>query len=104
MNIDEKVPTIITSDEKRLKQVLVNLISNAVKYTSSGSITLNVECVKSPKGENDEIKFTVEDTGIGFSEEQIKLFSNNKYTIRKPKNGTNFREKYIKNNEQYVIL
>jgi len=77
MNLNEKVPTIITSDEKRLKQVLVNLISNAVKYTTSGTINLSVDSLKSPNGESDEIKFTVEDTGIGFTEDQMKLFSNN---------------------------
>ncbi|MFM7855434.1 MAG: sensor histidine kinase, partial [Flammeovirgaceae bacterium] len=77
INIDEKIPAVITSDERRIKQILVNLISNSIKNTESGSIKLNVESVtKEGKEEIDLIRLSVEDTGIGISkEEKIKLFS-----------------------------
>ncbi len=73
----QKVPAglpIIRADEIRLSQVLINLISNAVKFTEKGSIT--VEAVLQNNAQNKpEILVTVTDTGIGIAEpDQIKLF------------------------------
>jgi signal transduction histidine kinase len=53
---------VIRSDERRLKQVLSNLIHNAIKFTSAGSIRLSAE----PGDGGDVLQFTVEDTGTGF--------------------------------------
>ncbi|MBD3155146.1 MAG: CBS domain-containing protein [Candidatus Aenigmarchaeota archaeon] len=65
---DKNLPEIM-ADEERLKQVLVNLISNSVKYTQEGKITVKV------KKEDDYVHFTVKDTGIGIPEkEQEKIF------------------------------
>jgi two-component system autoinducer 2 sensor kinase/phosphatase LuxQ len=59
----------VISDPKRLKQVLLNLISNSLKFTTSGSITLEIE------QERNNLIFKVVDTGIGIKEEnQDKLF------------------------------
>jgi signal transduction histidine kinase/CheY-like chemotaxis protein len=60
----ENVPRRIYSDEIKLKQILVNLISNSTKYTQSGSITLTITM----NGGN--LRFTVTDTGKGISEQQ----------------------------------
>ena len=66
-------PNEIYNDEMMIKQVLINLISNAIKFTTKGSITLTVE--KDEK-ENDCVKFTVKDTGIGIPlNNQKELFT-----------------------------
>ena len=65
------MPDVILSDERRIKQVIINLISNALKFTSQGSII--VEASFNP--ENSQIMFSVTDTGIGIKKsDQVKLF------------------------------
>ncbi|MCX6678628.1 MAG: ATP-binding protein [Methanothrix sp.] len=66
--IDERVAPTILGDSVRLRQVLANLLGNAVKFTEKGSIAIHVQ-----PGENaDEIHFSVSDTGIGISAEDMK--------------------------------
>lgn len=68
--VDETLPSVLIGDDVRLKQVLTNLLTNAVKYTHEGTVTLEVR----REGEN-EIYFSVRDTGIGIKEENIgRLF------------------------------
>ncbi len=68
-NIGNNTPTIIKGDPTRLRQILTNLINNAIKFTEKGCITVSVEQTK------DGLRFAVIDTGIGISEEQqIRLF------------------------------
>jgi len=67
-------PRTLVGDEGRLRQVLLNLAGNAVKFTSEGKVTLSVHCPESSAGKA-RIRFQVEDTGIGISEEvQQQLF------------------------------
>jgi signal transduction histidine kinase/integral membrane sensor domain MASE1 len=67
-------PRTLVGDEGRLRQVLLNLAGNAVKFTSQGKVTLGVYCPES-NSERARIKFEVEDTGIGIPEEvQQQLF------------------------------
>ena len=66
---DHSLPSCLWGDDVRIRQILVNLISNAVKYTETGSVTLAVQSVV--KGELAEVTFRVEDTGIGIREEDI---------------------------------
>ena len=67
-------PRTLVGDEGRLRQVLLNLAGNAVKFTSQGKVTLGVYCPES-NSEKARIKFEVEDTGIGISEDvQQQLF------------------------------
>ncbi len=67
-------PRVLVGDEGRLRQVLLNLAGNAVKFTSQGKVTLAVHCPESGAGKA-RIRFEVEDTGIGISEEvQQQLF------------------------------
>jgi signal transduction histidine kinase/CheY-like chemotaxis protein/HPt (histidine-containing phosphotransfer) domain-containing protein len=66
-------PKRIRTDPLRLRQVLVNLLGNAIKFTQSGHIGLRVSCLA--HGENGRIRFDVFDTGIGISPAQLeKLF------------------------------
>ena len=62
------VPATIIGDTLRLRQVLVNLIGNAVKFTERGEVILKIECVAG--GEPGELHFAVSDTGIGIAEVQ----------------------------------
>ena len=70
LEVAPDLPAICISDPLRIGQVLLNILSNAVKFTESGRITVSVSRT------NDEIHFTVSDTGIGMSEAQlVELFS-----------------------------
>lgn len=70
VDIDPEIPSMLYGDEVRLKQVIVNLLTNAVKYTDAGSVTL------SAKGERVEpdvilLRISVEDTGKGLRKESL---------------------------------
>ena len=68
-----ELPAIAIVDEKRLRQVLINLLGNAVKFTDTGSVTFTVEVLS--YGELAQIRFAIADTGVGMSEKQIeKIF------------------------------
>ena len=73
--INSSVPEEVIGDPARLRQVLNNLIGNAVKFTERGEINLTVNCLEEIGG-NALISFEVKDTGIGISKEDIdKLFT-----------------------------
>jgi signal transduction histidine kinase len=65
------VPSSLIGDAMRLRQILVNLLGNAVKFTSQGEIAVNVDC-KSQDQKGCHLEFSVTDTGIGISEEGIE--------------------------------
>ena len=65
------VPSSLIGDAMRLRQILVNLLGNAVKFTSQGEIAVNVKC-KSQDQKGCHLEFSVTDTGIGISEEGIE--------------------------------
>ncbi len=73
---DKNIPEVLIGDPVRLHQIILNLVSNAVKFTSEGRITMAVVLLN----ENDEtatLEFSVTDTGIGIQEEKIeRIFEN----------------------------
>jgi len=72
--IDQKLPRLLYGDMARLRQVLINLIANAVKFTNQGGVYL-VASIKETSGHKVEVEFTVMDTGIGISPEKCdRLF------------------------------
>lgn len=74
LEIDENVPDCIEGDSLRLRQVLVNLIGNAFKFTEEGGVTVSVRLLEK-KGDACLLHFSVADTGIGVEEEaQEKIF------------------------------
>lgn len=74
LHIDEQVPQFILADSIRLKQILVNLIGNAVKFTNEGCIQLDISEVKTSGGMS-TLYFSVKDTGIGIQKQnQEKIF------------------------------
>jgi signal transduction histidine kinase len=66
------VPATIVSDPFRLKQILVNLISNAVKFTERGQVRVEVSTIASGSGNKPALQVVVSDTGIGISEEKCR--------------------------------
>ena len=77
--ITSKIPHKLHGDEIRIKQCILNILSNAIKYTITGSVTMNISFEKSlnPLEKNNiYLKIQVIDTGIGIKEEEIqKIFS-----------------------------
>ncbi len=72
--IDSNVPSILYGDELRLKQIIINFVNNAVKFTKKGSVTIEVKILLD-KADTIKLKIGVIDTGIGISKEGItKLF------------------------------
>ena len=73
---DERIPEVLLGDPVRLHQIILNLVSNAVKFTSKGSITVSVRLVSDDE-EKVSIEFSVKDTGIGISEsKKTTIFDN----------------------------
>jgi two-component system, sensor histidine kinase and response regulator len=68
--VDPELPAVLIGDPLRLRQIIVNLLGNAVKFTEFGEVSLSVEKVAAENGRA-EIRFTVSDTGIGIPEEKI---------------------------------
>lgn len=68
--LDKNVETEIIADESRIKQILINLVGNAIKFTDSGSINLTVSATSIDESLQ-ELNFDVTDTGIGISDENI---------------------------------
>ena len=73
---DNKIPEVLLGDSVRLHQIILNLVSNAVKFTNKGTITLSINLLK----EDDQkisIEFAVIDTGIGIKKEKIEAIFEN---------------------------
>ena len=75
VDIDEMLPRSMIGDDVRISQVILNILTNAVKYTEEGHVKLIIRAEKS-KGKNIDLYVAVEDTGIGIRKEDLpKLFS-----------------------------
>jgi CheY-like chemotaxis protein/nitrogen-specific signal transduction histidine kinase/HPt (histidine-containing phosphotransfer) domain-containing protein len=73
---DPNIPAVLLGDSVRLHQIIINLVSNAVKFTAVGQIAVRVKLLE--ESEDDvRIEFSVSDTGIGFAEDRIEhIFEN----------------------------
>jgi PAS domain S-box-containing protein len=73
---DIKIPRVLVGDPVRLHQILINLVSNAVKFTIKGKIVVEVRLLKEDES-SVSVEFTVTDTGIGIAEDKIEnIFEN----------------------------
>jgi two-component system CheB/CheR fusion protein len=73
---DTRIPEYIVGDSMRLRQIILNLISNAIKFTSKGKIILSVQMLKEDL-EKTTIEFTLTDTGIGIPENKLATIFDN---------------------------
>ncbi len=74
VNLVDRLPQEVLGDQARLRQILLNLLNNAIKFTHEGSVLLDIRCDRS-SGAGDRIKFSVTDTGIGIGHEDLpRLF------------------------------
>lgn len=71
VDIDENIPSKLFGDRKRIQQILINLLTNAVKYTNQGSVTL-VAGAEKVSGNEIILQVVVKDTGIGIRKENMK--------------------------------
>lgn len=89
--LDDNVPEIIKTDPLRLRQILINIIGNAIKFTSKGSVDVGIHR-KSTKDGQYLLEFIVKDTGQGISEDQVKKlftpFSQGDITSKRKYGGT----------------
>lgn len=73
--VSERVPRGINTDPTRLRQILINILGNAVKFTHAGHVALTVDIGPKPYGEGEAVIFSVVDTGIGIAEDTVdRLF------------------------------
>ena len=68
-SIEKDVPPVISGDISRLRQILINLVGNALKFTDAGSVSINVKHVSTPDTDT-VLQFSVKDTGIGIPEDR----------------------------------
>ncbi|WP_017315831.1 CHASE2 domain-containing protein [Mastigocladopsis repens] len=72
---DPFLPECVCADQKRLRQILINLLGNAIKFTENGGVTFKVELLETHRKAESlihKVRFLVEDTGVGMTPEQIK--------------------------------
>lgn len=90
--IAQDVPQFIYSDHKRLRQILMNIVGNAVKFTEHGRIFIHVNRESASDGGVDYIRFTIRDTGLGMSPRQAEKifqpFIQSHVTVDKDTRGT----------------
>ena len=87
LNADPNLPTVLHGDEVRIKQIAMNILTNAVKYTRQGSVTLSVTFRKTA---DDKIvlRFSVKDTGIGIKPEDLPKLGHAFERIEEERNAT----------------
>jgi signal transduction histidine kinase len=70
LDIAPDVPTVVVADRKRVRQVLINLLGNAIKFTEAGGVALRVS-VASVDGQGARLRFVVDDSGVGIAGDQL---------------------------------
>lgn len=69
-DVDEGVPTRLVGDSSRLRQVMINLVGNAIKFTEQGEVVVSVKCL-SINQQSANVRFSVKDTGIGIPQDKL---------------------------------
>ena len=86
------IPESITTDPTRLRQILMNLLGNAIKFTNQGGIHVVVSMMENPDHPNPHLQFAVVDTGIGISEKKgsglFESFTQADYSLTRTHGGT----------------
>ncbi len=71
LNVDAEVPWQVLGDPHRLRQIIVNLVGNAIKFTDAGEVIVDVDLIESDE-DSALIRFSVSDTGIGIPKEKLE--------------------------------
>lgn len=75
IELGSAIPTTIETDPTRLRQILVNLLGNSIKFTDSGFVSLKVSLIRTPTAQSAQMRFDIKDSGIGLTAEQLaRLF------------------------------
>ncbi len=92
LDLDYELPDYIWIDDARLKQVLINLLGNAIKFTEKGEIEIKIEKLDQNSNQHAKLRFSVRDTGIGIQHEKqneiFEAFTQEDSTINKRFGGT----------------
>jgi CheY-like chemotaxis protein/anti-sigma regulatory factor (Ser/Thr protein kinase) len=72
LHVEDDVPDAVESDGARLRQILFNLVGNAVKYTNEGQVRVQASLLPGAAPETCRVLFTIEDTGSGISEDMLE--------------------------------
>lgn len=75
LNIDQDIPQFVIGDQVRLSQVLTNLIGNAIKFTTKGSVTISLKLIQQ-EAQQYTIRFIIKDTGIGIPKDKFQKIFN----------------------------
>lgn len=85
VQVDKNIPSKLWGDERRIKQVLLNILSNAVKYTEEGSVTFNCRFEQNDE-ENVSLRISVADTGVGIHKEELESLFDAFHRVNTEKN------------------
>jgi len=85
LDVDSSIPSMLCGDEVRIKQILINILNNAVKYTDKGSVTLSVRCERCEPNRG-RVYYSVIDTGQGVKKEDIPYLFNAFQRVEEQKN------------------
>ena len=84
--VSKNIPTILKGDNSKLKQILLNILNNSVKYTDKGYIILIASCERINNQTN--LSITIQDTGIGMNKDElINIFNNNEKALTQSRNA-----------------
>ncbi|MCL2043719.1 MAG: ATP-binding protein [Treponema sp.] len=72
VNIDSKIPNTLIGDDLRVRQILINILNNAVKFTKKGFVSLSVQCEKTSEKEIN-LLMEITDSGIGIKQEDLQI-------------------------------
>ena len=85
VQVDKNLPSVLLGDDRRIKQVLLNILSNAVKYTDTGAITFNCRFEQSEE-DSVQLRISVADTGVGIRKEELEHLFDAFHRINSDKN------------------
>ncbi|MBP3678071.1 MAG: response regulator, partial [Agathobacter sp.] len=85
VQVDKNLPSKLVGDDRRIQQILLNILSNAVKYTEEGSVTFNCRFEQSDE-ENILLRISVADTGVGIRKEELEYLFDAFHRINIEKN------------------
>ena len=86
-NIEKDTPEMLVGDEMRLRQILMNLVENAMRFTSKGEIVMSVGTLRLLEGNQADLAFEISDSGVGLPEADVELLSRDIADINTKKEG-----------------